>query len=197
MEFLDIPVERRGRQSFFCPKRALAVFCRTWGLDEFVLGTAGCCFRLYVGDQSSRGGVHRVPTWPLAGQLFASATAMKFLAVLFLSAFTLSVQAHIGSPNVYFDGTAGAYPVHVIIRPPNVVPGLAEIAVRIEGEAPGRITAFPIYYDAGRKGAPPPDVAKPVRGETNLYSTTLWLMKPGGYGVEVSVEGSRGGGKVV
>ena len=37
--------------------------------------------------------------------------------------------AHVGSPNVFFDGMAGPYAVRVIIRPPSVVPGLAEIVV--------------------------------------------------------------------
>ena len=33
--------------------------------------------------------------------------------------------AHIGSPNVFFDGMAGPYSVRVILRPPAVLPGLS------------------------------------------------------------------------
>ena len=33
--------------------------------------------------------------------------------------------AHIGSPNVFYEGLAGPYHVKVIVRPPSVVPGLA------------------------------------------------------------------------
>ena len=60
----------------------------------------------------------------------------------------------------------------------------------------GRVTALPVFWKAGRKGAPPADEAILVRGETNLYATTLWLMKVGAYSVEVAVEGLRGGGSV-
>lgn len=105
--------------------------------------------------------------------------------------------AHIGSPNVYFEGTAGPYPVRVIVRPPGVVPGLAEINVRIlDGDA-DRVTALPVYFRAGREGAPPPDLAERVRGETNLFTATLWFMESGAYSVDVSVEGSKGKGTVV
>jgi len=110
-----------------------------------------------------------------------------------------AVRAHVGSPHVFYEGNAGPYPVRVIVRPPGVVPGLAEISIRVEGDAADvrRVAALPVYWNAGRKGAPPPDVAKPVRGEPNLYATTLWLMKPGAYSVDVLVEGGRGAGRVV
>jgi hypothetical protein len=78
-----------------------------------------------------------------------------------------------------------------------VVPGLAEISIRVEGEEVRRVSALPVFWSAGRKGAPPPDEAALVRGETNLYATTLWLMESGAYSVDVSVEGARGAGRVV
>jgi hypothetical protein len=113
-----------------------------------------------------------------------------FITVFFgLFVVCFAAQAHIGSPNVFFEGKAGARLVHVIIRPPPVVPGLAEIAVRVEGAPVQRVTVLPVYSKAGRVGAPPPDEAKLVRGETNLYAAALWLMKSGAYIVEVNVEG--------
>ena len=42
-----------------------------------------------------------------------------------------------------------------------------------------------------------PTRPNPVPGETNLYSSTLWLMKSGGYSVDVNVEGDHGGGTVI
>jgi hypothetical protein len=104
--------------------------------------------------------------------------------------------AHVGSPNVFYQGEAGPYPLRVVVRPPGIVPGLAEISIRVEGSDVRRVTALPVFWNAGRKGAPPPDEAKPVRGETNLFATTLWLMKSGAYSVDVSVEGGRGAGTV-
>lgn len=117
------------------------------------------------------------------------------LLVLWLLPWTAG--AHVGSPNVFFEGKAGPYPVRVIVRPPGVVPGLAEISIRVEGDNVQRVAALPVFWNAGRKGAPPPDEAALVRGETNLYTTALWLMKPGAYSVDVAVEGARGSGRVV
>jgi hypothetical protein len=77
------------------------------------------------------------------------------------------------------------------------VPGLAEINVRILSGTAKRVSALPVYWDAGREGAPPPDVAERVRGETNLFSTALWLMTPGAYSVDITVEGIEGTGTVV
>lgn len=120
------------------------------------------------------------------------------LLCLLLSAASCA-WAHIGSPNVFFEGKAGAYEIRVAIRlrPPGVVPGLAEINVRVLRGIADRVTALPVYWDAGREGAPPPDVAERVRGETNLFSTALWLMTPGAYSVDVTVEGNEGKGTVI
>ena len=120
------------------------------------------------------------------------------LLVLFAGTFlTPKAAAHVGSPNVFFDGQAGPYPVHVVIHPAEVIPGLAEISVRIESGGIERVTALPIKWNAGRHGAPPPDVAKPVRGEPNLYSAQLWFMEPGAQSVELEIKGAAGAGRVV
>jgi hypothetical protein len=105
--------------------------------------------------------------------------------------------AHVGSPNVYFEGQVGPYDIRVVIRPPGVVPGLAEINVRVLHGTAKYITVLPIFWDAGREGAPPPDVAERVRGETNLFHAALWLMTPGAYSVDVTVEGLQGSGTVI
>jgi len=104
-------------------------------------------------------------------------------------------HAHIGSPNVFFEGQAGPYPVHVVIQPAEVIPGLAEISVRVESSSVERVTALPIKWNAGRKGAPPPDIARPVRGETNLYTAQLWFMEPGAQSVELEITGTSGIGR--
>jgi hypothetical protein len=117
-----------------------------------------------------------------------------FLIALILLPF--SVEAHIGSPNVFFEGHAGPYSVHVVIQPAEVIPGLAEISVRVDAAGTQRVTALPIKWNAGRKGAPPPDVAQLVRGETNLYTTQLWFMETGAHSVEIEITGASGVGRV-
>jgi hypothetical protein len=115
---------------------------------------------------------------------------------LTLSLLPCCALAHIGSPNVFFEGQAGPYPVHVIIQPAEVIPGLAEISVRVEGGGVERVTALPIKWNAGRKGAPPPDVAKPVAGETNLFNAQLWFMEPGAQSVALEITGASGTGRL-
>jgi len=121
---------------------------------------------------------------------------MRTWLAFFVLGYCLAAEAHIGSPNVFLEDKAGEYLVRVIIRPPNVVPGLAEITVRVQ-ESVQRVTVLPVFWRAGREGAPPPDEARLVRGETNLYSAELWLMSPGAYSVDVTVEGPRGKGTLV
>ena len=104
---------------------------------------------------------------------------------------------HVGSNNVFFAGEAGPWPVSVVIRPPEVIPGLAEISVRVPGGGADRVTVRPVRWDAAPEGgAPPPDEAVPVAGDPELYAAALWLMTVGAYRVEVAVEGSRGSGEV-
>ena len=104
---------------------------------------------------------------------------------------------HVGSRNVFFAGEAGPYPVSVVIRPPEVIPGLAGISVRVPGGGVDRVTVRPVRWDAVPEGgAPPPDEATPVAGDPELYAAELWFMTVGAYRVEVAVEGSRGSGMV-
>lgn len=131
-----------------------------------------------------------VPFAPLCGR-------SCHLCLLLLLWLASPAAAHIGSPNVIFEGRAGPHPVRVMVRPPEVVPGLAEISVRALGPGVTRVTVLPVYWRAGKGGAPPPDVAQTVRGETNLHTATLWLMTPGAYSVHVSVEGPGGTGEVM
>ncbi len=71
----------------------------------------------------------------------------------------LATCAHLGSPNVYLDGHAGPYAVHIVVRPPVVIPGLAEIAVRVEppaAPAPPTSSAPSTSSAPFTSSAPPP-----------------------------------------
>ena len=46
---------------------------------------------------------------------------------LALVAIPVTAHAHVGSPDVYFEGAAGPYRVLVTVRPPTAVPGIAEV----------------------------------------------------------------------
>ncbi len=118
-------------------------------------------------------------------------------AAAFVVGLYVVATGHVGSNNVFFSGEAGPYPVSVVIRPPEVIPGLAEISVRVSGGGADLVTVRPVRWDAAPEGgAPPPDEAVPVAGDPELYAAELWLMTVGAYRVEVAVEGSRGSGQV-
>jgi hypothetical protein len=109
---------------------------------------------------------------------------------------------HVGSPDVFLEGAAGPYAVRVVVRPPAVIPGTAEITLRILRPEPRRlgklrVTAQPVLWDAGPEGAPPPDAARHVLGEPGLYSASLWLMTASSYDIRVSVAGPAGRGTLV
>jgi hypothetical protein len=116
------------------------------------------------------------------------------LAVLFLSFAPAVSSAHVGSPDVIFDGKAGPYDLRVIVRVPQVVPGLAEVNVRILHGDAREVHIRPVYWRAGVNGSPSADLAKPVRGAAGLYAGQLWLMARGAYSVYVTVDGPSGSG---
>src|SRR5881398_4233065 len=107
----------------------------------------------------------------------------------------LVASAHVGSPDTYFEGAAGPYPVRVVVRNPGVVPGLAQITVRLLApHAVRRVLVLPVFWDPRTAAPPPADVATPVPGDSTLYSAALWLMRGGAYSVQVTVEGASGTG---
>jgi len=113
-------------------------------------------------------------------------------------AVALVSSAHVGSPDTYFEGAAGPYPVRVIVRSPGVVPGLAQITVRLLGShAARRVLVLPVFWDPKTAAPPPPDVADPVPGDPAVFSASLWLMREGAYSVQVTVEGARGSGSTL
>ena len=112
-----------------------------------------------------------------------------------LAGIVLVASGHVGSPDTYFEGAAGPYPVRVIVRSPGVVPGLAQITVRLlAAHTIRRVLVLPVYWDPRTAAPPPPDVADPVPGDATLYSAALWLMTGGSYSVQVTVEGEAGAG---
>ena len=80
---------------------------------------------------------------------------------LFLvAAIALITSAHVGSPDTYYEGAAGPYPVRVIVRTPGVVPGLAQITVRLLGTIRvHRVLVLPVFWDPKTAAPPPPDIA--------------------------------------
>jgi hypothetical protein len=120
----------------------------------------------------------------------------RLAIMLGIAALTAVSSAHIGSPDTWFEGKAGSYPVRVLVRSPAVIPGLADVTIWATDDA-RKVWATPAYYNAGDRGLPPPDTARAVAGKPGAYSVQLWIMAPGSYSVRVTVDGTSGTGTVI
>jgi hypothetical protein len=111
-----------------------------------------------------------------------------------IATLLLSTSAHIGSPDTWFQGMAGPYPVRILVRSPGVIPGLADVVITVSGAGIQSVAASPAYYNADARGIPSPDPARLVPGRPDTWTVPLWIMVSGSYGVRVSVSGVRGQG---
>ncbi|HXX71177.1 MAG TPA: hypothetical protein VEI55_02725 [Candidatus Acidoferrum sp.] len=103
--------------------------------------------------------------------------------------------AHVGSPDVYFQGLAGPYHLVVRVRTPPMIPGVADI--QIHSDTPGirLLQATPLYLvGAGSKYPPPPDALEAVPGDPQSFTGQLWLMDAGSWQVQIQANGSLGPG---
>ena len=120
---------------------------------------------------------------------------MKRLALALILA--VSTQAHVGSPDVFLDGSAGPYPVFVTIRPPSVIPGVAEIEIRCSSPdiREIRVTPTPLT-GVGARFAPTPDVMQRSKADPQFFTGSLWMMASGSWQVRVQADGTQGGGQL-
>lgn len=113
------------------------------------------------------------------------------LALVLVAA--LSVSAHVGSPDVYFEGEAGPYHLSVTVRVPQVIPGIAEIQVRSASNDVERIEIVPMRLSGAGSDLPPtPDVAERSKQDAQFFAGSLWLMESGALKVRVTVVGGKG-----
>src|SRR5262245_22893195 len=106
----------------------------------------------------------------------------------FLFGAVLLLPAHVGSPDIFYEGDAGPYRLIVTIRPPQVVPGVAEIEIRTTASDVHQVHIVPLQL-RGSQYAPVPDVARPARDDPQFYTGTLWLMATGSWQVRIDVDG--------
>jgi hypothetical protein len=146
--------------------------------------TTTACLRLRTGQS----------LWLRSGQ-GRGLTAVALVLVAF------ATMAHVGSPDTFFVGTAGAYPIRVVVRLPGVIPGRAQVTVRVTDEDMARgvesVKVRAAQWNLGLDGAPPPDSASSVPGDPAVYATELWFMTANSYQLFVDVDGARGPGTAI
>jgi hypothetical protein len=120
--------------------------------------------------------------------------------LLWLSCFVLLLcatpaRAHVGSPDVYAEGDAGSYKLSVVIRPPMVIPGVAEIEVRSSTPGIDKITITPMLLTGEASKHPPvPDTMIKPSGDAQFFTGHLWIMAAGSWQVRFVASGSQGQG---
>ncbi len=114
--------------------------------------------------------------------------------------FVHPAWAHVGSPDIYAEGEAGPYRLLVTVRPPQVIPGVAEIEVRAVGTGPDgasvtgiQIAPIPLTGEASLH-PPVADAMKQSGADKQFFTGALWIMASGSWQVRFTVQGSRGVG---
>src|SRR5260370_23280029 len=139
------------------------------------------------------------------GRLDAADASMKMLparartiAVLVIGlGAALSLSAHVGSPDVYYEGDAGPYHLFVTVRVPQVIPGVAEIQIRCASNDVRAIQIVPMRLSGAGSNFPPMlDLAKQLKEDPQFFTGSLWLMESGALKVRVSVQGAKGKGEL-
>src|ERR1017187_988733 len=117
-------------------------------------------------------------------------------ALLLLALAASTAWAHIGSPDVFFEGSAGPYPLFVTIRPPSVIPGVAQIEIRCPSADLRKllITPIPLVGEASQH-PPTPDIMAPSKYDPQFFTGSLWIMETGSSQIRIQASGARGPGR--
>jgi hypothetical protein len=118
----------------------------------------------------------------------------RFVLLLVLTPLAL---AHVGSPDVYLEGAAGPYHLLVTIRPPAMVPGIAQVQVSVTSGTVSAISVTPVYVNGKDQGLPPAsDTLQPSAVDPQRFTGKVWLMESGSWEVRLEVAGAQGIGKL-
>src|SRR5512146_1920400 len=122
---------------------------------------------------------------------------MRKIIFLLTLLLPLAGSAHVNSPDVYFDGHAGPYHLLVTIKPPTVIPGIAEVQIRTAENNVEQIKVLPLrMLGEAAKLAPTADVAERSSVDPQLFNGRLWIMARGSWKVQVEAAGKLGAGRM-
>jgi hypothetical protein len=114
------------------------------------------------------------------------------IAILFVGT-SAPANAHVGSPDVFYEGDAGPYHLFVTVRMPKVIPGLAQVEIRSQSSEVReiqltirRVSGFGYSLHAI------PDLAQRSAKDPNFFVSSLWVMETYDLQVRIEVDGGRG-----
>ena len=121
--------------------------------------------------------------------------SLRWITCFLFLLCVVPAHAHVGSPDVYAEGDAGPYKLFVVIRPPLVIPGVAEIEVRSNTPGVDGITITPMLLTGEASKHPPvaDAMTKPSK-DAQFFTGHLWIMATGSWQVRFVANGSQGQG---
>ena len=118
-------------------------------------------------------------------------SAVRILALA--ASLAGAALAHVGSPDVFFRGSAGPYPLLISVRPPDVIPGVARVQVRALSGGVRKVNLTPTPMTGPAAQHPPvADEATSAQGDPKLFEGALWLMTAGSWEVHIGIAGDAG-----
>src|SRR5580698_5360410 len=117
----------------------------------------------------------------------------RTVLILMLSS---SAFAHVGSPNVYLEGDAGPYHLSLSVNPPAMVPGIAQVQVRVAAGTVKSIRITPVYINGKDQGLPPTPDLMQSGSDPQWFTGKVWLMESGSWEIRVEVSGPQGVGRL-
>jgi hypothetical protein len=121
----------------------------------------------------------------------------NLLTLTWLLLLATLATAHVGSPDVYFEGDAGPYRMLVVVRMPAVVPGVAEIEIHALSPGLQNVKVVPLrIIGLGAELAPVADPAERSSEDRGVFRAKLWVMLRGAWKIQIEAEGDRGTGEL-
>ncbi len=118
-----------------------------------------------------------------------------WIVILIVIALQPRALAHVGSPDVFLEGQAGAYRLLVTVRPPHAIPGVADVDILTTSDGVREVRIVPLPLTGpGAQFAPVADRAERSTEDPRLFNGHLWMMGAGAWQVRVTVTGDRGEG---
>ena len=119
------------------------------------------------------------------------------LLIVLLLLGAAPAHAHVGSPDVFYEGDAGPYHLVVTVRMPKVIPGLAQVEIRSQSSEVReiqmtirRLSGFGYSLHAI------PDLAQRSTEDPHFWVASLWVMETYDLVVRIEVDGPWGKAEV-